>query len=154
MNTSWGAALALPGLLAFTASLAIWLFLVPAPAAVGLQARLQTPRPGPAPSPIGGNMQDKQLGESTGPLPRSVSSGRLQADSAYESDSDCATGAGAGREGGAVSFLSALAIPGVIEFSLCLFFAKAIQTSHVNRCNKWKQSFFWSNWLYQRHCSV
>ena len=120
VNTNWGLSFIVPGLLMCFVSLVIFLFLVPEPAIIGMLP----PKQMTAESPVTASSHDLEKS-----LRRSPSSSRL-IDSAYESDGEgggqqhpATQGAGSGK---AISFMGALKIPGVIEFSLCLFFAKLV----------------------------
>ena len=113
-NTDWGMAFILPGLLIAGVGVLTYLFLVPDPSVVGLVA----PR-----SPA----TYKSLAASPASLSRTASSSRLtdqdsdaestrlETSNLIKSDSDKAIG-----------FFGALQIPGVVEYSLCLFFAKLV----------------------------
>ena len=120
VNTNWGQSFTVPGLLMCLVSLVIFLFLVPEPSVIGMTPPKQqkaSVQSSPE-SPVTGH-PDTEKG-----LRRSPSSSRL-IDSAYESDGD-AGGSSANGSGKAISFTAALKIPGVVEFSLCLFFAKLV----------------------------
>ena len=118
VNTNWGQSFTVPGLLMCIVSLVIFMFLVPEPAVIGMMPPKQQ-KVSPE-SPVTG-LPDTEKG-----LRRSQSSSRL-IDSAYESDGDNGgSSANASGTGKAISFTAALKIPGVVEFSLCLFFAKLV----------------------------
>jgi OPA family glycerol-3-phosphate transporter-like MFS transporter 1/2 len=145
VNTSWGLSFAVPGLLMTACGLLVYLFLVPSPAQVGLGR-------GSGSSCDGGD--DAVTSPSSPPsllsiripppsnLKRIASTPKIKQQqqhpdsSGASSDSDSGSNHGGDRKGGptsslsssssAISFLEALRIPGVVEFSLCLFFAKLV----------------------------
>ena len=118
VNTNWGQSFTMTGLLMCLVSLVIFMFLVPEPAVIGMMPPKQ--QKVSVESPVTSH-PDAEKG-----LRRSPSSSRL-IDSAYESDGDTGgSSANASGSGKAISFTAALKIPGVVEFSLCLFFAKLV----------------------------
>eukprot|EP00092_Neocalanus_flemingeri_P004404 GFUD01004737.1.p1 GENE.GFUD01004737.1~~GFUD01004737.1.p1 ORF type:complete len:547 (+),score=83.87 GFUD01004737.1:215-1855(+) len=127
VNENWGLSFAIPGLLISLVGILIYLFLITEPSAVGITAPKQGNRPlTPSSSAIQVSPENstKHLDALTPVgLSKSTSSSRL-IDSAYESDSDNVYMLQ--KEGKAIGFVDALKIPGVVEFSLCLFFAKLV----------------------------
>jgi len=125
VNENWGLSFAIPGLLITLVGVLIFLFLVTEPSSVGLT----TPKHGNrsiTPNSSANQISDtlpKHMESLTPGLTKSLSSNRL-IDSAYESDSDMVVSVT--KDGQAIGFFDALKIPGVIEFSLCLFFAKLV----------------------------
>lgn len=125
VNENWGLSFAIPGLLIALVGVLIYLFLVTEPSSVDLTAPKQlakTLTPNSSISQLSLDSSPKHIDAPKG-LTKTASSTRL-IDSAYESDSDSILLLT--KEGQAVGFLDALSIPGVIEFSLCLFFAKLV----------------------------
>ena len=117
VNYNWGLSFLVPGLMMCGVSLLIFLCLVPEPSVVGIHPPKQRSSLLPTESSV-----------TTAPavgVKRSPSSSRL-IDSAYESDSDPGSLPILPCDGKPISFTGALRIPGVIEFSLCLFFAKLV----------------------------
>ena len=115
VNTNWGMSFAMPGVLMCVVGVLVFVFLVPDPAMLGMMAAKQKSS---SDSPLT-NVTEPEL-ES---LTRSKSSSKLN-DSAYSSDSEGITFTAQSSK--AISFVGALKIPGVVEFSLCLFFAKLV----------------------------
>ena len=107
----------MPGLMMCAVSFLIFFCLVPDPAVLGIHQPKQR-------SSVGGPQSDGSVSPGSN-LKRITSSSRL-IDSAYESDSDANNIQKQTGEGKAISFSGALNIPGVMEFSLCLFFAKLV----------------------------
>jgi len=126
VNENWGLSFAIPGLLIFLVGILIFFFLVTEPAAVGITTPKQgtkTLTPSSSVSQMSADVSPKHKdGLTPGSLSKSGSSSRL-IDSAYESDSDSFY---VSRDCQAIGFVDAMKIPGVIEFSLCLFFAKLV----------------------------
>ena len=117
VNDNWGLSFVVPGAIMCAVSLLIFLCLVPDPSIIGIHPPKQRSSVGSLQSE---SLEDKNFSVS---VKRVASSSRL-IDSAYESDSE--PGSLQAGEGKAISFMGALNIPGVIEFSLCLFFAKLV----------------------------
>eukprot|EP00090_Calanus_glacialis_P024538 TRINITY_DN38153_c0_g1_i1.p1 TRINITY_DN38153_c0_g1~~TRINITY_DN38153_c0_g1_i1.p1 ORF type:complete len:546 (+),score=106.84 TRINITY_DN38153_c0_g1_i1:133-1770(+) len=126
VNENWGLSFAIPGLLIFLVGILIFLFLVTEPAAVGITAPKQGNRtltPSSSVNQMSSDVSPKHKDLLTpGTLTKTASSSRL-IDSAYESDQD---GFVVPKDCQAIGFVDAMRIPGVIEFSLCLFFAKLV----------------------------
>ena len=127
-NTDWGLAFGLPGLLTAAVGVLLFFFLVPDPAVVGLAApRAQQPHKSSASSPSSSLLSHSSSSSllvhspSSSLLAKSPSSSRL---TDYESESEPSSRPEPPTQ--PISFCGALAIPGVIEFSLCLFFAKLV----------------------------
>ena len=114
-NSNWGMAFILPGILTAAVGCMLFLFLLPDPSVVGL----------PVPR-SNRNIQSPLSSPSSYSLPKSTSTSRLtDLTDASDSDSSCLVHHDQGQ-GGAIGFCGALRIPGVVEFSLCLFFAKLV----------------------------
>ena len=116
-NSNWGLAFVLPGVLTAAVGCLLYLFLLPDPSVVGLPV----PRSNRAThSPISSSSP------SSFSLPKSASASRLtDLTDASDSDSSNLLHQQEGQ-GQAIGFCGALRIPGVVEFSLCLFFAKLV----------------------------
>ena len=119
-NSDWGLAFILPGILTIGVGGLLFLFLLPDPSVVGL------------PSPRSNRTSHSPLSTPTSSsysiLPKSASSSLLTDLTQDASDSDSSTKLPhpEGHQGQAIGFCGALRIPGVVEFSLCLFFAKLV----------------------------
>ena len=117
VSYNWGLSFIIPGLLMCFAGFMIYLFLVPNPQDVGIVTT------NPASSPTYEYSSKSELHSrpvSTSTLMRTPSSSRLE--SPYNSDAEI----NVSPKDEAVGFFNALKIPGVLEFSLCLFFAKLV----------------------------
>jgi OPA family glycerol-3-phosphate transporter-like MFS transporter 1/2 len=141
VNTAWGLSFVVPGLLMAAAGLLIHLFLVSSPAQVGLASssrNLEAPISPSSTSPPPTALLSIRIPPPSN-LKRIASSPKLQPSnyqqqqydsSGANSDSDTGSSHGssetAAAAGSAIGFLEALRIPGVVEFSLCLFFAKLV----------------------------
>lgn len=120
VNYNWGLSFMVPGCLMILVAFVLYLFLVPSPSDVGL-ANLEP-----------NNTSDSDRATTTTKTnPANVSNvsistnvENLSPPSDDETQSEL-TRCAANREK-AVSFLEALVIPGVIEFSMCLFFSKLV----------------------------
>ena len=124
VNENWGLSFAIPGLLIFMVGILIFLFLVTDPATVGITVPKQgnkTLTPSTAASDMSPKQKHKDI-LTPASLSKTSSSSRL-IDSAYESDPDSFF---VPKDCQAIGFVDALKIPGVVEFSLCLFFAKLV----------------------------
>ena len=117
VNYNWGLSFLVPGLMMCCVSLLIFLCLVPEPSVVGIHPPKQR-------SSVVSQQTEASMSTASS-VKRSSSSSRL-IDSAYESDSDPGCLQTIPGDGKPISFTGALRIPGVIEFSLCLFFAKLV----------------------------
>ena len=118
VNYNWGLSFLVPGLMMCGVSLLIFLCLVPEPSVVGIHPPKQR-------SSLVSQQTETSVTTAVSSMKRSSSSSRL-IDSAYESDSDPGSLQTVPGEGKPISFTGALRIPGVLEFSLCLFFAKLV----------------------------
>jgi OPA family glycerol-3-phosphate transporter-like MFS transporter 1/2 len=107
VTSDWGLAFALPGILIIACGGLVHLFLVPDPSVVGLSGPRSKGTTSPTSSPS---------------LPRSSSQPRI----ADTDSSETETTSLVRPDSQAIGFCGALRIPGVIEFSLCLFFAKLV----------------------------
>ena len=144
VNTNWGLSFAVPGLLMSACGLLIFFFLVPIPAQVGLggnpSSNAEAPPPTSPSSPptlmsirIPPPSNLKRIASSPKLLHHKQYQQQQHADSSgANSDSDTglthggASVSSTSSSSSAISFVEALRIPGVIEFSLCLFFAKLV----------------------------
>ena len=118
VNDNWGLSFTWPGVLMIMSAVLIYLFLVPEPSIVGLQPPKQHKSPLDSPLPSTTNLLESEKS-----LLRTHSSSRLP-DSAYNSENDDVVASSKSNK--PISFCAALRIPGVVEFSLCLFFAKLV----------------------------
>lgn len=126
VNYNWGLSFTVPGMIIAVVGFLLFLFMVPKPSDVGLaentnRGETEETEADSEASPL---MEDKSPGEDEQPA-----IGRVQVVS----------------EERAIGFFGALKIPGVVEFSLCLFFSKLVsytflywlpnlihETSHVD----------------------
>lgn len=108
VSYNWGLSFIIPGLLMCFTGFLIYLFLVPNPNDVGIVTTNLAASP------------TFEYSSKSLTLMRIPSSSRL--DSPYNSDAEI----NVSSKDEAVGFFSALKIPGVVEFSLCLFFAKLV----------------------------
>merc|ERR1711971_485136 len=119
-NSNWGMAFVLPGILTAAVGCLLYLFLLPDPSVVGLtipRSNRNTNSPTSSSSPSSFSLPKT--------LPKSASASRLT-DLTDASDSDSSCLLNQESQGKAIGFCGALRIPGVVEFSLCLFFAKLV----------------------------
>ena len=115
VNTNWGLSFTMPGLILCLTGLIVYFFLVPDPTIMGLQPPKQK-------SIFDSNSSSNLVEmEKAKPMRKSESAPKL-IDSAYESEGENYYQ----PSSKAISFMGALSIPGVLEFSLCLFFAKLV----------------------------
>jgi len=109
VNSNWGLAFIIPGLLTSCVGVILYLFLVPEPSVVGLSTPRSSSHRSDSPS-----------------LSQSSSSSRLLDLNEASSEGEETKLLRPEPSGQAIGFCTALRIPGVVEFSLCLFFAKLV----------------------------
>jgi len=107
VNYNWGLSFTVPGLIIASVGFLLFLFLVPKPQDLGFSSNSQ--------SQGGGRIESKEEEPLLENEDGSLQEGGNPQMSSHRSDSEEAIG-----------FLSALKIPGVVEFSLCLFFSKLV----------------------------
>jgi len=108
-GNEWGWSFIAPGMIIFFLGLIMILFLVTHPSYVGL-------------TPERSRLKDSIFVRMNEDMPEKV----MQAHGRIQSMTSMASSLQKGKEGKAISFFGALLIPGVIEYSLCLFFAKLV----------------------------
>lgn len=106
VQESWGLSFIVPGVIIGGLGIIVFFFLVPDPTLVGMEAGLKRPED----LLHSQNQQKRSSLVSPNPI-------RQDSDSEYDSESE---------EAQAIGIWGALKIPGVIEYSLCLFFAKLV----------------------------
>ena len=122
VNDNWGLSFVMPGMMMCGVSLLIFFCLVPEPSVIGIHP----PKQRSSVSSLQTESSEEKSSQNFSPnVKRTTSSSRL-IDSAYESDTEPGGQQSPTCEGKAISFTGALHIPGVMEFSLCLFFAKLV----------------------------
>ncbi|NXN45575.1 G6PT3 protein, partial [Rhinoptilus africanus] len=110
VSSAWGLSFIVPGIIIAAVGIACFFFLVEHPKDVGCSPPLHHVR-------VTSNEKDPEaVASSDGPLSTSGQSSTDRSDSPKEPV----------EEPEAISFLGALQIPGVVEFSLCLLFAKLV----------------------------
>ena len=116
VETDWGLSFIVPGGIMVAVGILLFLFLVPAPNDVNLKAPAQEVLGNPTLTPSGdiatlsGSQYSLEIESSQ------KSSNVVVIESADKHE----------EQKGAISFMKALKIPGVIEYSLCLFFSKLV----------------------------
>jgi OPA family glycerol-3-phosphate transporter-like MFS transporter 1/2 len=101
VNTNWGLSFIVPGVLIAGVGLLFFLVLVPSPEDLGIKQEEETE-------------EDEKTTEAF--------KGEVKINGSVEAGGEALV-----REDKAISLLGALKIPGVVEFSLCLFFAKLVR---------------------------
>ncbi|CAB3233456.1 unnamed protein product [Arctia plantaginis] len=135
VDTDWGLSFIYPGMVMGAVGAVVWLFLIPEPRAVGLSTAID--RQSPTRQSTKSDEEDEPDDDDTssvivGDQAASLRPNRHSANTSPPEEATERTSllrspsAGADRGGSAVSLSRALAIPGVLEFSLSLFFAKLV----------------------------
>lgn len=125
VEKDWGLSFMVPGAIMIVVGIILFLFLVPAPGDVKLSPPVSSTQ-----FDIGGEQQQQQQQQATqtDPIGKEDTSKRNY-DLENDLDKDFKlfpTPSDGNKEQKAVSFIEALKIPGVIEYSLCLFFSKLV----------------------------
>jgi len=118
VNHNWGLSFIVPGLLMCVMGIIIYMFLVSSPEQVGMETGSVSPTTETA--MIKPDLLMVRTPTTAGLL--KVSSSSKLTDSPYSSDTEFVSL----PKQGPIGFCGALRIPGVVEFSMCLFFAKLV----------------------------
>ncbi|XP_064650598.1 glucose-6-phosphate exchanger SLC37A2-like [Lineus longissimus] len=118
VDKQWGLSFIVPGIIIFCMGIIVWLFLVPSPEDVGCED----------PDQVGNQKPQEKVVRTWEGLVNGNRNVESESAKLLENEDGVATEHATAPHHGAqaISFLSALRIPGVIEFSLCLFFAKLV----------------------------
>ncbi|XP_042224983.1 glucose-6-phosphate exchanger SLC37A2-like isoform X2 [Homarus americanus] len=130
VGTNWALSFIIPGIIIASVGVVVLFFMVPEPQMVGLpNPNTQKDPEGVSPPPRRRDMADVSVApdddddESTALLDEDTPTvSYIEKDKKMESEQNVPNQ----KEDKAISFFGALSIPGVVEFSLCLFFAKLV----------------------------